>query len=289
MDWKLTKKYMIIFLLILNIILMIANLTKQKEYKISKLQEESIKIYLEKNDIEISADIPKEFYPVNSISMKKVLHNEDVLQNIFFGDAENVTKTMELGSSIFKKGQKILIINNSYVMFEDNEKEEDFLYEKNYILKKSEEIKKALSKNYGKMELDLIMEEEEYFSVSYIQNINGYKNFNNYLNIKIYKDGKKNIYFNYYEEIEILDEIKRICSPDEAIYIFAKEIKNLFSDEKIEIVKIDLGYYLGNLKQDYEYIFKPYYRFYIKDKEVPFYVNAYTNTFEISTNYLPLE
>ena len=76
MDWKLTKNYMVLFLIILNIILFIANFFSPKDYKISKLQEESILKYAEENNVELNTKIPKNFYPMNSISMKKIQHNE---------------------------------------------------------------------------------------------------------------------------------------------------------------------------------------------------------------------
>lgn len=278
MDWNRTKGYMVIILIILNIILLFANLSKNNEYRLTQLQEDSIKTYLDKNNIKISANIPKTFYPMNFVSMKKVQYDEIELQKVFFGNVDNITRTEEFNANILKKGTKSLIIDDVYILFQDTQKEKDFLYEKDYILKKAQQINKSISKYYGKMKLDGIEQGSSYTTVYFTGNMNGYKNFNNFLNVMIFKDGTKTVSFSCYEKIEVLNEAKKIYSPDEAIYVFAKEIKNLFSGE-IEITKIDLGYYLGNFQDDYEYIFKPYYRFYLKGIEEPFFVNAYTKTF----------
>lgn len=284
MDWKLTKTYMIIFLLILNIILFCANFLSKNEYKLSNLQENSIISFTEKNNIKISTKIPKKFYPMNSISMKKIEYNNFTLLDIFFGtDKENIIMTDNLGTTILKKDFKTLYINNSFVKFEDTEINENFKFEEKYILNEIETFKDKISKEYGKMKVDKIIKTQNYYSINYIEYINKFKNFNNYLNITIFKDGTKTINFNYYQKIDYSNEIKEICSPDEAIYIFSKEIRNIFETEPIEITKIDLGYYIENSKNNYEYISKPYYRFYINNSDTPFFVNAYTNTFEISS------
>lgn len=277
---------MILFLLILNIILLIINL-KGNEYIITNAQKQAILEYAEKNNIKISAKIPEKFYPMNSISVKNFFYDENQLKNIFFGTDENITQNEELGMTIFEKDDKKLYINKSYIAFEDTALS-DFIFEKDFALKKAKEIVKELSDICGKMYLDLVIEEDDCFNIFYVQKIDGYKVFSNFCNIKIFEDGKMELSFNYYQKIEELTETKNICSADEAIYTFLKEIRNLF-DTEIEITQIDLGYYLGNTEETYQYVFKPYYRFCVKDTEEVFFVNAYTNTFEINTKYSILE
>ncbi len=285
MDWKLTKNYMILFLIILNIILFTANFFSKKDYKITNLQEESILKYANENNVEINAKISKNFYPMNSISMKKVQHNEIILQEIFFGTSENIKKYIEYDTRVFKKDEKLLLIDNNLIIFKDFEENSNYLYNKDNVLKDANKIKDTLSKYYGKMNLDTIIKMDNYYQISFIQKIKKYKNFSNFLNIKIYENGEKLIYFNYFEEIEKLNELKNICSPDEAIYTFINEITRFFPKDKIKINKIDLGYYWGNNENIYEYILKPYYRIYLEGFDIPFYINAYTNNFEIDLNF----
>ena len=71
MDTKLAKNYTIIFLIILNLVLFILSFLLEEKYKITKEQENTIVSYLEKENVKIYADLPKKYYPMPEISMKK--------------------------------------------------------------------------------------------------------------------------------------------------------------------------------------------------------------------------
>ena len=70
MDTKLAKNYTIIFLVILNLILFIIGFLLEEKYKITKEQQNTIISYLEKENIKIYTDIPKNYDPMPQISMK---------------------------------------------------------------------------------------------------------------------------------------------------------------------------------------------------------------------------
>lgn len=285
MDWKLTKNYIILFLTILNIILFGLIFFSKKDFELNNSQQKSIIKYAKQNNIEINTKLPKKFYPMSSISMKKINHNEEILTEIFLGSTENIKKTTKFDTKILEKDNKILFINNHVILFKDFNKIKNFSFEENNIIKIANNIKKSLEKYYGKMHLDYITKIENYYNINFVQNIKGYKNFSNFLNIKIYQDGQKLISFNYFEEIEKLNELKNICSPDEALYTFIQEIITFLPINNLKINKIDLGYYLGNTNENYEYIFKPYYRIYLENFDIPFYINAYTNNFELDLSF----
>ncbi|WP_317367758.1 hypothetical protein [uncultured Tyzzerella sp.] len=221
--------------------------------------------------------------------MKKEKHDELLLQKIFFDINKPLIRTEKFEDTIFKQDEKILKVNNLFVYFEDLEKKQDFNYNKENGTNIAQEYEKRIEEVYGKMYLDRIVEEEDYLFISYIQKIDGYKVFNNILNIKVFKDGKINIYFNNYEKSDVIGQKTNICSVDEAMYTFSKEIKKLVGDEEIYIRDIDLGYYLKEDNENISFYFLPYYRFYIKGNEYPFYVNAYNNTFEYETMIINTE
>lgn len=280
MDTKLTKNYTIIFLIILNLVLFIINFVSEEKYKLTKEQENTILSYLEKENIKMYADLPKKYYPMAKISMKKTKNDDLALQKIFFETNENLMRTEKFEDTIFKQGEKTLKINNLFVYFEDLEEKEDFQYNKQNCIKISDEYKKFIEQTYGKMYLDRTIEQNDYFLISYTQKIDNYKIFNNTLSVKIYNNGQVKIYFTNYQKQDIISEKIDICSADEATYIFVKEIKNLIPDKKIYIRQIDLGYYLKDNGENISLTFSPYYRFYINGDDTPFYVDAYTNTFE---------
>ncbi len=280
MDTKLAKNYTIIFLLVLNILLFAISFFLEEKYKITKEQEDTIISYLEKENVKIYTKIPKKYLPMPKITMKKTKHDNLLLQNIFFDTNNTVTRTERFEDTIFKQDNKTLKVNNLFVHFSDLDKKQGFLYDKENCINVAERYKESLEDIYGKMYLDRATDEKEYYFISYIQKTDGYKIFNNTLNIKVYKDGEIELYFNNYSKKDVLSKKLNICSPDEAIYTFVKEIKNLIPDQEIYIRQIDLGYYLKINDENINLSFEPYYRFYIKDNSEPFYVNAYTNTFE---------
>ena len=280
MDTKLAKNYTIIFLLVLNILLFAISFFLEEKYKITKEQEDTIISYLEKENVKIYTKIPKKYLPMPKITMKKTKHDNLLLQNIFFDTNNTVTRTERFEDTIFKQDNKTLKVNNLFVHFSDLDKKQGFLYDKENCIKVAERYKESLEDVYGKMYLDRVIDEKEYYFISYIQKTDGYKIFNNVLNIKVYKEGEIELYFNNYSKKDVLSKKLNICSLDEAIYTFVKEIKNLIPNQEIYIRQIDLGYYLKINDENINLSFEPYYRFYIKDNREPFYVNAYTNTFE---------
>ena len=280
MDTKLAKNYTIIFLIILNLVLFTLSFLLEEKYKITKERENTIVSYLEQENVKIYADLPKKYYPMPKISKKKKKNDDLVLQKIFFNNNENLIRTEKFEDTIFKQGEKTLKINNLFIYFQDLEKKDNFEYNKENCKKIAEEYKSLIQEVYGKMYLDRIIEQKDYFLVSYIQKVDNYKIFNNILNIKIYNNGEVDIYFNNYQKPDTISEKINICSSDEATYTFVKEIKNLIPDKEIYIRQVDLGYYLKDTEENISFSFTPYYRFYIKGEETPFYINAYTNTFE---------
>ena len=176
-----------------------------------------------------------------------------------------------------------------FIYFRDLEEKNNFKYSRETSLKIAEQYKKILEKIYGKMYLDRVVEEQNYFNISYIQKVDNYKIFNNIVTIKVYKDGKIELYSNNYQKPDVVSTKLNIYSVDEALYTFSKGIKNLIPDKEIYIRNIDLGYYLKMDSDNINFLFLPYYRFYIKGNETPFYVNAYTNIFEYETNIINTE
>lgn len=285
MDWKLTKKYMIVFLILLNVMLFLANYFKDNQYRQNENDLQNLNTFLADKNITLSADLPKKFYPMPFVLMKKVNYDPNILQQIFF-DSLEVEKYLDFGVTILAEQNKTLIIDNGYISFENLDIQKDFVYSKTYAKNIAKPLLKKFEKYFGKFSFEQITQLDDFINVNFTQKLNGFNNFSNFFNLRLHKNGTFQVFFSSYDKIESLSEQKKIYSSSEAIYVFAKEIKNLFlNEENINIIKVDLGYYLGNLNDDYEYIFKPYYRIYIDNFETPFFVNAYTNAFEIGVNY----
>ena len=279
MDWKLAKNYTIIFLIILNIILFIANLTNYGKYRISKVQKNAVISYLSKNNISIYDDLATEYFPMQQLEAKKVSHDYFNLQDIFFQNTDNIKRTEEFNNTIFSNKTEVLTISSDYIFYEDNMTLENFNYSKENVLKICADYSAKIKKYYGGFNLNIIYENKGYFLAEYISEYGGYNIFNNYILFKIYKDGTKGITFHYLQIEGFLGDKIDICSADEALYIFSKEIKKIFTRD-IAIKKMELGYFTNETKENSsKYSLIPYYRIYIKGIDTPFYLNAYTNTF----------
>lgn len=289
MDNKLVKNYLIGFLIILNFILFILGFVFEEKYVISNEQVQNITNYLEKQNIKLNLTIPKNYYPMSEVTMKQSKYNEIELKKIFFDENKNILRTKHFNDTIFKQDDKTLKINNMFVTFQDLEKKENFDFNKQNIKVISKYYKKNFEKLYGKMVIDIFYEDVDYFLVNYTSKVNDYKNFNNILNLKFYKTGEIEVYFSNYQKIENVTEKFNIYSPDEVIYTFSKAIRNLIPEKEIVINKIDIGYYFNSDIENINFKFTPYYRIYIKDVYEPFYINAYTNTFEYDFKGLNLQ
>lgn len=283
MDIKLANIYIISFLLILNLILFGINSSFKINHTITKSQEDFILSYLEQNNILCEIDIPKSFSPIEQLTMKKTKFEESELIELFF-DGEIVEKSSQFDTEIFIKDGKKLTVSGNTLYFENLEKIDGFINTEINAEQLALSYVNKLSKNYGELEKDFVSRNDNHFLLIYTKPINNIKNFSNSLSIRIYDDGSVIIYFNSYTDYEIPKETKNIYSSYEMLYLFANEMSNI-GNEAIYIDKIDLGYFLKSDKENINFKFEPAYRIYLSNTDIPFFINAYSNSFEYNTGF----
>lgn len=288
MDTKLTKKYTIIFLLILNIVLLVINILTKDIYVINKQQKDIILSYIQEQNIELETNMLTKYYPMPKLNMKKAIYNENMLKNMFFNVKKEIDRQEDFENVVLSQDKKSLTINKFFVYFQDLNVPKDFSYDENFALKVAKKYKKIIQKKYGKLYFDKVQKINDSIQVSYLQKDGKYSLFNNVLKVNIYKDGTMDLVFNFYKKIDDASNKIDICSPDEALYTFTNEIKKLIPDKKITITSMDLGYYFKDYNDDISFSFNPYYRFCI-DNDSIFYINAYTNTFEYESSMITKE
>lgn len=280
MDTKLTKNYTIIFLVILNIFLFCVGAVSKDRYKITRNQESSVIDYLENRDIVLNTSLPKFYEPMSNINMKSMKNDDLLLQKLFFGDTQHIEVKEKFDSVIFEQNDKMMILNDMYIYFENLEINPSYDGTEKYARQIIEPYREGLENIYGKLYREKIEQKNGKVTIDYIQKVNGYKNFNNIAHFIVNQDGAFSLNFNSYEKVKNTGAKMNIYSADEAIYSFAREIRNLVVDEKIFINYIDLGYYINNSSEDIYFTLTPYYRIYIDDNDIPFYIDAYTNEFK---------
>lgn len=281
MDWKLAKNYALTFLLILNIILFSFNSLKQTKYKINSNQKAAILSYMKKNNITLNenTNIPNKFYPMEQFKVKNVFYDYLLLQQIFFLNNNNIKQTKEFDNIILTNSFETLTIYPTYVEYKNNKIINDFNFNKQNILNICEKYVKNIEGEYGKFFLDIVKKQNNFFYVLYTQKLKNQNIFNNVIEFKIYNNGTINIYFKVFNKVGFSGEKTTIYSADEVIYIFINEVKKIFQ-KNIIIEKIDIGYYLSDtLNYTENIILTPHYRFFIKDVETPFFINAYNGSF----------
>ena len=281
MDWKLAKNYALTFLLILNIILFSFNSLKQTKYKINSNQKAAILSYMKKNNITLNenTNIPNKFYPMEQFKVKNVFYDYLLLQQIFFLNNNNIKQTKEFDNIILTNSFETLTIYPTYVEYKNNKIINDFNFNKQNVLNICEKYVKNIEGEYGKFFLDIVKKQNNFFYVLYTQKLKNQNIFNNVIEFKIYNNGTINIYFKVFNKVGFSGEKTTIYSADEVIYIFINEVKKIFQ-KNIIIEKIDIGYYLSDtLNYTENIILTPHYRFFIKDVETPFFINAYNGSF----------
>lgn len=280
MDWSKAKNIFIIFLIIMNCTLAIVSAYSGDNNTLSADRKQAIEKLLAKNNVEISTDIPTDYSPMPIIALTYKENNIESLKNIFLGDDKEVKRSLDGDSTIFKKNNIILTINNDRVNYSnkdldgqiENLKQEDA---KKIANKFMNDKLTNLYKDYGFHSINLV--DNKYY-ISYYKKYKGYNFFSNYIKFCITSLGIENIELVEYLPTYILDTNRDICSADEALFTFTYEIKNIYYQDKVTIENIELGYILQEMdKKNTEGRAIPCYRISVKGSNQFHYINAYTN------------
>lgn len=281
MDWGKAKNYIIIFLVFLNIVLFFCNLWFNKRYVIKDEQINAVKTILDSKNIntELCSDIPLEYEPMVQLSIDKYFYDEINIRRMFFGDESDVKRTSDFDKTILSYDDKTISIIKDTVEYEDlSFTPADGLNEES-ILSVCGEIMDSISEYFDGFEFYSVNSDAECYCVEYIQKYKGTFVFNNYVTFKFYNDGKLYIKLKYFPVKSLYGEKVDICSADEAFYIFSQNIKKVCDVGEINVLKIEKGWYFDDSEKEGNIISMPYYRIKIKEREEPFFINAYNRTF----------
>jgi hypothetical protein len=96
-------------------------------------------------------------------------------------------------------------------------------------------------------------------------------------------DGITQIDMQYGKVIEMSGIPGEICSPDEALLTFIQRVRSIWPELPLLITHMDLVYYQEEIRsraldRGVTLHALPIYRIFIEDSEIPFKINAYTNT-----------
>lgn len=285
MNWSKAKNIIIVFLIAINIMLLIVSLHNNDRNVLTSEREKAIVKLLNQNGIEVASDIPPNYPSLPTISLTYKDNDSEELKKIFFGDADDVKRSVEFNSTVFKKDNDTLVLKDTSITYtnKDNKYNSNIKDMEQETAKKMADqfIKNKLSSRYYNYQFHSINAVyDKYYVITYYDYYGKYKLFSNY--IKFYISGNiiDNIEIVKYDPTGAVGIDKEICSSDEALMTFMYECIESNDDKKeIYIDNIELGYILEEKTKKGENVRAiPCYLISEKGKEKVYYINAYTNT-----------
>lgn len=279
MDWARAKIQVLISLIILNILLLGLNFTFIDNYSLSTDQLNNIITVLENQNIAISTNIPKDYSPMSTLKLSPYAEADiSALQDVFFENASEVTRTTDIGKVILSDstGSLTLLSNkttyNSGVIESGDMTIDDAENLCNEYLKKLP----IDTENYI---LDLSRELVDRYLIEFREVYKGSVIQGNYISFLVSDGGIISVEYTSNAPLTLTKTERQICSPDEALLSTMLYINNTYGDTPCEILKVQIVYNQNSVTDELlEISATPYYCIYIDAQIEPILIDAYTNT-----------
>jgi len=275
MDWGRAKNYIIAFLVGLNLFLFVCNVWFNKRYVVTDTQIDSIAAILKQKNIKLDSEIPISYKPMAQISFNECVYDVITLQEIFFGPGADVKRTSDFQKTVLSYDNQTITVFNDIVEYQKTGLDFNGNFNTEDIIKICEEYINKISDFYFDFKFYEIKVERDFCYAEYVQEYKGFQIFNNYVKIKVSKNGTINIRLRYFPIKNMYGESVDICSADEALFIFSDRAKEICGLDFLTVKKIDKGYYFDEFDKGGNIISVPYYRIEVSEREEPFFVNAY--------------
>lgn len=275
MDWNKAKNYTIVLLLILNGVLLGFNIINAFGRRLSNAEVENIITVLENNNISMEAEIPTDAKNLSQLSLEAANYSLFDLVNIFFETDESIKRTEEFNATIFKAGNRELRVEGDVVSYTDG----------NLSVSNIEGAREAAEKYMEKI-LELFpdfsyeysMEKDGEYKLKYGMYYKGNNCFNNVCKFNFDKSGMT-LTLRYLSPRGFFGTKSEVYSADVILLAFMNGIRELYPDESLTVIRLELGY-LSRYENDGEASEAiPYYRIIVAEKSETYYINGYTAAF----------
>lgn len=279
MEWGNAKKFVIILLVLLNVLLAGLNYKQRQETNMTAAQERAIFEVLSQNGITMYTDLLMDTKVMSRLSVEVPTYSKETLERIFFS-GEKTTVT-ESGEEILYRGKDAtLTIAGSHG-----------LLQKERVKSGKEGLKKAEAQRiaedfldqtehfFGAYDEPVVTEREDGFVVTFYGVYKQENVFSNSFSVLVTQGGIKEIAFEYCSVQGYSGEKRDLRYCDEALLSFMREWKKEEPTEEATIYRIELGYEKmekGSSSDDGAIYLDPCYRIYLMDEEEPYLINAYT-------------
>lgn len=269
MDWIKAKKYTIIVLVILNIVLLVLNIYKSFDTRLSYSRINALNSILKSDNITLSTKLPTIFKPMAEINASEYSFDHIKLQKIFLSGQSNVKRTEEYNSVIFISDTSRLSVKGSSINYTTTL---SYSVNSDEMAKEyADKLVNSINSEFGKFKFYSISNTNDGYVIKYYEKKDGYNIFSNFAYFTI-KENNVSVAINYVKLGSTIDTKNNIYAADEALYSAVKSIKKEI--EKPVITDVKLGYYAIKINSAGEVVAIPFYLISVNNKE--YYVNAYT-------------
>lgn len=278
MEWAGAKRFVIILLLILNVVLAGLNIQQKRDNTMTAAQEKAIFEVLSRNGISLYTDLKIDAKPMYRLEAKVPSYNkEDLEAAIFNGEKTKVT----IGTkTVYKTESKTLTLEWDRGSFTDETVEKGLAgLTKEDAIKVAQRKMEQMAAVFGQFESCYSYKEEDGWRVDFCSVYKDEAIFSNYFSVFVSAKGIYQLDFTYCEITGMSQEKKDICTIDEALMTFMREWNQREDGNGVAIQRLELGYDLmeqGNAVVGTGLYLEPCYRIYLMEDREPYLVNAYT-------------
>lgn len=281
MEWGNAKKFVIILLVLLNVLLAGLNYRQKRENTMSATQERAIFEVLSQNGITMYTNLPTEHAPMSRLAAEIPSYSKETLERLFFG-GERTTVTVKNDRTLYRGDETTLTLEGSYGYWQ----KESVATGKEGLTtaeaqRTAEKFISGTEHFFGTYGDPMVLEEAEGFRVNFYGLYKRETVFSNYFSLLVTQDGIREITFNYCPIKGYSGEKQDISYSDEALLTFMREWKKAEKKQgEATIHRIELGYDQmenSTVSAGMSAIsLEPCYRIYLMDETEPYTVNAYT-------------
>ncbi|MEA5056844.1 MAG: two-component system regulatory protein YycI [Anaerotignum propionicum] len=278
MEWTVAKRFVIILLVIINVVLAGLNMKQKQDNSMSSSQEKAIFQVLSQNGITLYTDLNIDIHPMNRLEARVPSYSKEELETVFFDGGK--TKVSPGTKTIYKGESKTLVLSGDRGSFTDQSiKKGVSALGKEDAIKQAERKMEKMKRVFGNYDLSYVSKTEEDWQVEFSSVQDDRSIFSNHFTFFVSDEGIYQVDFTYCEITGTTQEKKDIYMADEALLTFMREWNKGDAARDAAIQKIELGYDLleqGEAVSGTGLYLEPCYQIYLMEEREPYLVNAYT-------------
>jgi hypothetical protein len=285
MEWERAKTYILIAFVMLNLGLAFLLVRENRQFTLTGDRVSNIREVLSNNNIILYNIQMRRFAPMRHLDVTGYYYNVDELLNIFFG--ENEFFQIETETNHFRyetEGDAFgsLEISNGFIFFDNRAAlgENEFAE-----ISRTEAIAIAyefIENHFSDFVRDSVFDEFNGNGVHVIfrEEYRGQLIHSNEIELLVTAGGIAWIEMRFGRVIGYSAEPRAIFAPDEILLTFMQRVWHEAEENPIFISNIEIVYFQEYASDQVGSVYPavPYYRIFIQGRDLPFLINAYTNT-----------